>query len=101
MSAGSMIFSKNLTGHSAEIMGDTADIRALGVRTVEPPFGLFDWYVKPHLYSPGYPERNDAWADRIVEQAEFPIYFIDNNTALHVTADRVDVISEGRWRFHP
>ena len=101
VSAGSMIFSRNLTEHSADVIGDAADLRVLGATTVEPPFGLFDWYLKPHLYSPDFPERDDAWADRIVERADFPIYFIDDETAIRVIDGKVDVISEGRWRFHP
>lgn len=101
VSAGSMIFSRNLTEHSADVIGDAADLHILGATTVEPPFGLFDWYLKPHLYSPDFPERDDAWADRIVERADFPIYFIDDDTAIRVSDDKMDVISEGRWRFHP
>jgi dipeptidase E len=101
VSAGSMIFSRNLTEHSAELFGDTADLHTLGATTLEPPFGLFDWYVKPHLYSPHFPNRDDAWADRIVSRADFPVYFLDDETAVRVDGDRTDVVSEGRWRFHP
>ncbi|MFF5287921.1 Type 1 glutamine amidotransferase-like domain-containing protein [Paractinoplanes globisporus] len=100
VSAGSMIFSRNLTEHSADVIGDAADLHVLGATTVEPPFGLFDWYLKPHLYSPDFPERDDAWADRIVARADFPIYFIDDQTAVRVRGNEVDVVSEGRWRFH-
>lgn len=101
VSAGSMIFSRHLDEHSADVIGDTADLRALGATALEPPFGLFDWYLKPHLDSPDFPERNDAWADRIAARADFPIYFIDDETALRVDGDDVEVVSEGRWRFHP
>ncbi|MDH6130498.1 Type 1 glutamine amidotransferase-like domain-containing protein [Kitasatospora sp. GP82] len=101
VSAGSMIFSRNLTEHSADVIGDAADLRVLGATTMEPPFGLFDWYLKPHLYSSDFPERDDAWADRIAARADFPIYLIDDETAIRVSDDKVDVISEGRWRFHP
>lgn len=101
VSAGSMIFSQHLTEHSAAIIGDAADLQVLGATTVKPPFGLFDWYLKPHLYSPDFPGRDDAWADDIAARADFPIYFIDDDTAIRVCDDKVDVISEGRWRFHP
>ncbi|WEH13166.1 Type 1 glutamine amidotransferase-like domain-containing protein [Streptomyces sp. VNUA24] len=100
-SAGSMIFSRQLTEHSADVIGDTADLHALGATTVEPPFGLFDWYLKPHLYSSDFPNRDDAWADRIAERADFPIYFLDDETAVRVRDGKADVVSEGRWRFHP
>ena len=101
VSAGSMIFSRNLTEHSADVIGDTVDLHALGATTVQPPFGLFDWYLKPHLHSPHFPERDEAWADRIVARADFPIYFIDDETAVRVQDDKTTVVSEGRWRFHP
>ena len=44
---------------------------------------------------------DDIWADRIVQQADFPIYFIDGQTAVRVIDDTVDVVSAGRWRFNP
>ena len=101
VSAGSMIFSRNLDERSASIIGDAADLHVLGATTLDPPLGLFDWYLKPHLYSPDFPERDDAWADRIAAQANFPVYFIDDETAIRVDGDQTDILSEGRWRFHP
>jgi dipeptidase E len=101
VSAGSMIFSRNLNERSAGIIGDTADLHVLGATTLDPPLGLFDWYLKPHLYSPDFPERGDDWADRIAAQADFPIYFIDDETAIRVNGNETDIVSEGRWRFHP
>jgi dipeptidase E len=98
VSAGSMIFSRHLTTHSAEVIGDVADLHLLDVDTIEPPFGLFDWYVKPHLHSPDFPERDDAWADRITARADFPIWFIDDDTAIRIRGDALDVVSEGSWR---
>lgn len=101
VSAGSMIFSRNLNERSASVIGDAADLHVLGATTLDPPLGLFDWYLKPHLYSPDFPERGDAWADRIAAQANFPVYFIDDETAIRVNGDKTDIVSEGRWRFHP
>ncbi|MDV7215711.1 Type 1 glutamine amidotransferase-like domain-containing protein [Streptomyces prunicolor] len=101
VSAGSMIFSRHLTAHFADVIGDTADLHVLGATTVEPPFALFDWYLKTHLCSPDFPERDDAWADHIVEWADFRLYFIDHDTAVRVRDGKVDVVSEGRWRGHP
>ena len=101
VSAGSMIFSKRLDERSAEVIGDAEDLHVLGAKTLRPPFGLFDWYLKPHLYSPDFPERDDAWAEAIAAKADFPIYFIDDATAVRVDGDEVDVLSEGRWRSLP
>lgn len=101
VSAGSMIFSKRLDEQSAEVIGDVEDLHLLGATTLRPPFGLFDWYLKPHLYSPDFPERDDAWAEAIAAKADFPIYFIDDATAVRVDGDEVDVLTEGRWRSLP
>ena len=78
-----------------------ADLHVLGATTLRPPFGLFDWYLKPHLDSPDFPGRNDAWAEGIAAKADFPIYFIDDATAIRVDGDEVDVVSEGRWQLLP
>nr|WP_269329712.1 Type 1 glutamine amidotransferase-like domain-containing protein [Kineosporia babensis] len=99
VSAGSMIFSRHLNERSADVIGDRADLEVLGATILEPPLGLFDWYLKPHLDSPDFPERDDTWADDICGRADFPIYFIDDETAVRIVDDRVDVVSEGRWRF--
>ena len=101
VSAGSMIFSKRLDERSADVIGDADDLHLLGATTLQPPFGLFDWYLKPHLYSPDFPERDDAWAESIAAKADFPLYFIDDATAVRVDGDEVDVVSEGRWRLLP
>jgi dipeptidase E len=101
VSAGSMIFSRHLDEHSAGVIGDVDDLHALGAATLTPPFGLFDWYLKPHLYSPNFPDRDDAWADDIAARADFPVYFIDDDTAVQVVDGAVDVVTEGRWRHHP
>ncbi len=101
VSAGSMIFSRNLDARTAEVVGDADDLHALGATTLRPPFGLFDWYVKPHLDSPHFPGRDDAWAEGIAAKADFPVYFIDDETAIRVDGDAVDVVSEGHWRLLP
>ena len=100
-SAGSMIFSRRLDERSADVIGDAEDLHLLGATTLRPPFGLFDWYLKPHLYSPDFPDRDDAWAESIAAKADFPIYFIDDATAIRVDGDEVDVVSEGKWRLLP
>jgi dipeptidase E len=100
ISGGSMIFSRALDERSADIFEDD-HLRVLGATTVQPPFGFFDWYLQPHLYSPAFPNWGDAGADRIAARAGFPIYFIDDDSAVRVDGDAVDVVGEGRWRYMP
>ena len=100
ISGGSMIFSRALDERSADIFEDD-HLRVLGATTAQPPFGFFDWYLQPHLYSPAFPNWDDAWADRVAARADFPIYFIDDDSAVRVDGDAVDVVGEGRWRYLP
>ncbi|MFF2432493.1 hypothetical protein [Streptomyces mirabilis] len=46
------------------------------------------------------PESTSGEADPDA-QAGFPIYFIDDKTAVRVRDDKLDVFPEGWWRFHP
>ncbi|MFC4018747.1 Type 1 glutamine amidotransferase-like domain-containing protein [Micromonospora sp. GCM10011542] len=60
---------------------------------------LFDWCVKPHLDSPSFPNRDEAWADRLAASADFPLYLLDDDSAIRVRGDKMDVVSTGRWRL--
>lgn len=101
VSAGSMIFSRHLNPYTAAMFAEDDDPTG-----VAPPFGYFDWFLVPHWRSDFAPERDDEWAERIEREVDFPLYFIDDETAVQVRSDGashadpvVDVISEGRWRL--
>lgn len=55
VSAGSMIFSRNLSEKTGEAFSEHDDLLILGQARARSPFGLFDWYLKPHLNSPDFP----------------------------------------------
>ncbi len=102
VSAGSMIFSRNLSERTGEAFGEQEDLRILaetvpGGTGARSPFGLFDWYVKPHLNSPGFPNRTPRWFERAAAQLDFPVYAIDDDSAVRVRGDETDVVSDGEW----
>ena len=41
------------------------------------------------------------FSQHLTERADFPLYFIDDDTALRVRDGEADVVTEGRRRFHP
>jgi len=64
--------------------------------------GLVDFSIFPHLDSPGRPDSAMAEAERWAAGIGHPAYAIDAQTAIKVTGDGVEVVSEGRWRlFEP
>ena len=74
-----------------------SDERHDGPERIEPACPLFDWYVKPHLDSPSFRNRDEAWADRLAASVDFPLYLLDDDSAIRVRGDKVDVVSTGRW----
>ena len=99
VSAGSMIFSRNLSERTGEAFGEQDDLRILDGAAAASPLGLFDWYLKPHLNSPGFPNRTHRWFAKAAAQLDFPVYAIDDDSAVRVRGDETDVVSGGEWRL--
>jgi dipeptidase E len=100
VSAGSMIFSRNLSERTGEAFGEQEDLqilRALGETRARSPIGLFDWYLKPHLNSPDFPNRTPAWFEKAAAKLDFPVYALDDDSAVRVRGDGIDVVSDGEW----
>lgn len=99
ISAGSMIFSRNLSEQTGEAFAEQDDLRILGDTPARSPFGLFDWYLKPHLNSPGFPDRTLDWFDQAAAKLDFPVYALDDESAVRVRDGEIDVVSAGQWRL--
>jgi dipeptidase E len=61
--------------------------------------GLVDFSIFPHLDYPGFAENTMAHAERWAARIGGPAYAIDDQTAIKVAGDRVEVVSEGHWRY--
>jgi dipeptidase E len=60
--------------------------------------GLVDFAMFPHLDHVELPWNSMAHAEKWAAGMAVPAYAIDDQTAIRVTDDAVDVISEGHWR---
>jgi dipeptidase E len=64
--------------------------------------GLVDFALLPHLDHADHPESSMAKVERMAAEVPVPTYAIDDQTAIKVAGDAVDVVSEGHWkRFTP
>ena len=64
--------------------------------------GVVNFSIFPHLDNPDLSENTMANAERWAAGMRMLVYAIDDETAIKVTADNVEVISEGHWkRFMP
>ena len=61
--------------------------------------GVVDFSIFPHLDYPGFPENTMANAERWAARIGGPAYAIDDQTAIEVVDGKVEVVSEGNWRY--
>jgi dipeptidase E len=89
LSAGSMVMAPNIGEDFVMWKPPTGGDSGLG---------LVDFAMFPHLDHEELPENTMADAERWAAGMSVPGYAIDDETAIRVTDDSVDVISEGHWK---
>jgi dipeptidase E len=92
MSAGSMVMTPQIGREFIGWKPSTGDDRALG---------LVPFSICPHLAPEGAPGNSLAAAQRWAAGLRHPSYAIDDRTAISVTDDAVEVLTEGLWRYFP
>ena len=61
--------------------------------------GIVDFSIFPHLDHEDLPENTMADAERWAASMPVPCYAIDDETAIKVVDDTVEVVSEGHWKL--
>lgn len=61
--------------------------------------GLVKFSIFPHLDHVLLPDNNMKAAEAWAKDIQIPAYAIDDQTAIKVIDDRIEVISEGKWRM--
>ncbi len=89
VSAGSMVMTPRIGKDFVEWQPSSGD------RTL----GLVDFSIFPHVGHELMPENTMAEAERWAADIEGPAYAVDDQTAIVVVDDRVEVVSEGQWKF--
>lgn len=94
VSAGSMVACKSLDLstserlYSEEIMEHEKD----------EGLGFLDVLIRPHLNSPYFPDVNLENLEKMSKEFPETFYAIDDNTAIKVVDEKMEVISEGVWK---
>lgn len=63
----------------------------------EEALGLVDLYVRPHLNSPHFPNANKEHLSEVAKGLKSPLYGLDDQSALKIDGDSIEVVSEGEW----
>lgn len=91
LSAGSMVMTPRVGEEFVErkpsITGDDVTL------------GLVDFSIFPHLDYPGFADNTMAKAESWAARIGGPAYAIDDQTAIKVADGKVEVVSEGKWRY--
>ena len=83
----SLMLSSSATMYS-ESIGDIKDDRGLGYA---------DIHIRPHLNSPWFPDVRVEKIREHAKEALTPIYALDDQSAIKIDGDKLEVISEGTW----
>ena len=63
--------------------------------------GFTNFAIIPHANHKDRPDASFAGAEKWAAKLPVPVYAIDDHSAVKVTDNAVEVISEGHWKFFP
>ncbi len=108
VSAGSMMLTHSLNVHrpTLEATGvyydDEYDEAAPRGAGSDRTLGLVPFVIRPHLNADYFPQITPERVAEMAARQTVPLYAFDDQSALKVVDDKVEVVSEGTWqRFEP
>lgn len=63
----------------------------------EESLGFVDFYVRPHFNSPHFPHASQEYLENIAKDISGVIYALDDDSAVKVVEEKIEVISEGKF----
>lgn len=94
ISAGSMVTTPNLSVAGSEtlyyhsVVTENRNVKGLG---------LVEFLIRPHFNSKDFPKVNSYVLKGFAKDSSETIYALDDNSAIKVDGDKVEVVSEGKW----
>nr|AEI30386.1 peptidase S51 dipeptidase E [uncultured microorganism] len=59
--------------------------------------GFIPFYFRPHLNSPDFPKVRKDYLEKLAKDIPETIYALDDQSAIKVDGDKIEVISEGQY----
>lgn len=94
ISAGSMVACKSLDLSTSKRLYS----EEIGEYAKDEGLGFVNLLIRPHLNSPHLPNLTIENLEKMSKEFPETFYAIDDNTAIKVIDDKIEVISEGEWR---
>ena len=93
-SSGSMVMSKRTSlNHFQNLYNE--DVKKF---KKEDGLGFVDFQIRSHLNSLDFPEMNITHLEELAKETSDTIYAIDDNTAIKISDEKMEIISEGAWK---
>ena len=94
ISAGTIIMTPSLILSSSE----KEPLREIGEEVIEKGLAFVDFLVEPHMNNSHFPENTFVQLEKRSRDIPHTIYALDDNSAVKVNNEKVEVISEGEWK---
>jgi len=94
ISAGSMVTAENISLTASDILyyEDTGKIKNTK------GLGLVDFEIRPHLNSKWFTKVNLPNLENLAKETPNAFYAIDDDTAISLVDNKIEVVSEGKWK---
>lgn len=60
--------------------------------------GFVDFEIRPHLNSAWFPKVKLPYLEKLAKEFPYSFYAIDDDTAIKVIDNKIEIISEGKWK---
>lgn len=94
ISAGSMVISSNLQTSTSS---KSYSKKVFPLKN-EKGLSFVDFQVRPHFNSKHFPTITTRYLEKIAKNILESIYAIDDNSAIKIDGDKIEIISEGSWK---
>jgi len=95
VSAGTVVATPSLLNSKSE----AKFVEKISKKISHKGLGLIDFMVEPHINSVWFPESTFENLEKQSKNYQYPIYGIDDNTAIKIDDNKIEIISEGEWKL--
>lgn len=94
ISAGSMVTAPNLSVSTSQPLYYP---KGVGDYNKEKALNFVNFHIRPHLNSPYFKKLRKEFLGKMAKKLKEPMYAIDDNTAIKVVDDKLEIVTEGKY----
>ncbi len=94
VSAGTLITTPSLINAGSE----KQPVQEIGETIYDQGLVLVNFMIEPHINNSWFPELTFEFLESESKKYPHPIYGLDDNSAIKIDGDKIEVISEGVWK---